>query len=107
MDWLTRLAWKMSQESQTIFLIEQIQPTWLQTRSQRVAYQIGLLIVSSLIGGLGGGLSFGVSGGFVIQRGILSWRLVDALSWFLIGAVIGALCGAILLGLGAVKIENC
>lgn len=46
MDWLTRLAWRMSQDSQTIFLIEQIQPAWLQTRNQRILYQIGLLLIS-------------------------------------------------------------
>ena len=50
MQWLTYLAQRMAQESQTIFLIEEMQSTWL-TRKQTWIYRIsagltiGLLIV--------------------------------------------------------------
>ncbi|MCH8876163.1 MAG: NACHT domain-containing protein, partial [Chloroflexi bacterium] len=54
--WLTWLAQKMSQHDQTIFLIEQLQPSWLSTRQQRWFYALG----SRLIGGLGIGLSVGL-----------------------------------------------
>jgi hypothetical protein len=43
--WLTWLAQKMVQESQTVFLIEGMQPTWLQTDGKRILYRIGSLSV--------------------------------------------------------------
>ncbi|MEG3917977.1 NACHT domain-containing protein [Microcoleus sp. T3_A4] len=38
--WLTLLAQRMNQTSQTIFLIEKLQPSWLQTAIEKRAYQI-------------------------------------------------------------------
>ena len=55
--WLIWMAQRMVQASQTVFLIEQIQPSWLQTKLQRIRYRLG----SSLIGGLTAGLIFGLS----------------------------------------------
>jgi DNA polymerase III delta prime subunit len=38
--WLGWLATRMVEESQTVFLIEKMQPTWLKSRSERIAYKI-------------------------------------------------------------------
>ncbi|MBW4600699.1 MAG: NACHT domain-containing protein [Calothrix sp. FI2-JRJ7] len=48
MLWLSWLAFKMSQVSQTVFLIEQMQPSWLETKEQNRLYRFG----STLVGGL-------------------------------------------------------
>lgn len=49
--WLSWLANRMSQQGQTIFLIERMQPDWLPTRAQRWIMTIG---VGSMIGLLNG-----------------------------------------------------
>lgn len=53
--WLSWLAQNMKQHSQKVFLIEQLQPSWLATRKQRWTYVLG----SRLIGGL---ISWGILG---------------------------------------------
>jgi tetratricopeptide (TPR) repeat protein len=47
-NWLNWLAYKMSQDSQTIFSIEQMQPRWLETVWQKLIYNIGVVLFSSL-----------------------------------------------------------
>ncbi|MBD2578934.1 NACHT domain-containing protein [Oscillatoria sp. FACHB-1406] len=50
--WLNWLAQRMSQASQTIFLIEQMQPTWLQSWLHKIVYKIGsslFFVFSSLL----------------------------------------------------------
>jgi hypothetical protein len=49
--WLTWLAQKMFQHNQTVFLIEQLQPSWLAGRGQRWLYLVGYRLIESL--GLG------------------------------------------------------
>lgn len=39
MNWLIWLSHKMVQESQTVFLIERIQPTWLNNKLQKIIYK--------------------------------------------------------------------
>lgn len=39
--WLGWLAKRMVNESQTVFLIEKMQPNWLKSQSERIAYRIG------------------------------------------------------------------
>jgi hypothetical protein len=47
--WLSWLARKMSEHSQSVFLVEGLQPNWLGTRTQRVAYgTIAALSLGSL-----------------------------------------------------------
>lgn len=50
--WLTWLAQRMSQASQSVFLIEKIQPNWLQSNVQRRLYQIGTILIGILVIGL-------------------------------------------------------
>lgn len=60
--WLQWLAHKLRLHSQSIFLIEQLQPSWLSTRSQLIGYL--------LISRLAAGLMLGVSAGLPIGLGV-------------------------------------
>jgi|GEM_PF-348210 len=55
-NWLNWLAYKMSQNSQTIFSIEHMQPRWLKNGWQKLIYCIVILVFSSLI--IGGIFTF-------------------------------------------------
>ena len=59
--WLRWLAQQMSKHGQTVFLIERMQPSWLQTHVQRRIFSIG----SGLLSGLPFGLLVGLSGGLL------------------------------------------
>lgn len=63
LHWLTYLAQQLSQTSQSLFLVEQMQPTWLQERTRKVIYpmvslalelSIFAVIGMAIAGGLGG-----------------------------------------------------
>ncbi|WP_017318885.1 NACHT domain-containing protein [Mastigocladopsis repens] len=56
MRWLIWLAKRLSQTSQTMFLIEGLQPTWFQTKTQKILYRIGSFLIGGLFGGLIGAL---------------------------------------------------
>jgi hypothetical protein len=60
LGWLIWLARGMQQHDQTVFLIEQIQPSWLTTRGQRVVYVLGSRMFFGLIFELTAGLMFGL-----------------------------------------------
>lgn len=62
MHWLSWLAGRMVQHKQTLFLIEQLQPTWLQTHSLIWIYRLMLGLMLGLILGLSGILSSVLSG---------------------------------------------
>jgi len=49
--WLTWLAKHMTKESQTVFLIENLQPRWLKTNSQKLLYVLAvpLFIISVIV----------------------------------------------------------
>src|SRR5262245_9521944 len=49
LGWLSWLASGMQQHGQTVFLIEQLQPSWLTKRAQRVLYMLGSRMVAGLI----------------------------------------------------------
>lgn len=89
-QWLAWLAQNMKQHSQKVFLIEQLQPSWLATRWQRWTYVLG----SRLIGGL---ISWGILGIIfstsrellesfpsVINEMLESFFLIDVLIYFMI-----------------------
>ncbi|NEU71361.1 NACHT domain-containing protein [Hassallia byssoidea VB512170] len=54
--WLIWLAKRLSQTSQTMFLIEGLQPTCFQTKTQKILYRIGSFLIGGLLGGLIGAL---------------------------------------------------
>lgn len=88
--WLAQLARHMAQDSQTIFLIERIQPSWLRWEKQTLFYRIGLIIVSGLSGGLVFGLTGGLSGTLsCTDNGSLSVRWIDGLQWGIVLALVG------------------
>jgi eukaryotic-like serine/threonine-protein kinase len=66
--WLSWLARKMVQHGQTVFLIEQLQPSWLETRAQRWKYVIASRIISHM------GLN-----GFMFLSGIFSGAVIGVI----------------------------
>ncbi|MGL5832768.1 MAG: NACHT domain-containing protein, partial [Waterburya sp.] len=58
--WLSWLAKRMVQESRTVFLIEKMQPTWLENQNEKINYQIGNFLLGGLIVGLFVGLIIGL-----------------------------------------------
>ena len=58
--WLIWLAQRMSVASQTVFLIERLQPSWLPNAAQRSLYHLTKGIIGGLIFGLSEGLIFGL-----------------------------------------------
>ena len=74
--WLSWLAQQLVQSSQTIFLIEWLDRSWLQTPRQRWLY----IILSSLTGGL----AFGV---------IIAFSVESKQDWFTVGLTVWAIYG--------------
>ncbi len=71
--WLFWLASSLKQENTTEFLIERIQPTWLETPQQKCLYHIGV----GLIGGLLIGLIYGLTTGWIgVGIGGVSYGLI-------------------------------
>jgi hypothetical protein len=78
--WLSWLARKMRENSQSVFLVEGLQPSWLGTRAKRVAYETIVI--------LAGGLSFGLSFGLIVGLSFgLSRGLIVGLSFGLLGGL--------------------
>src|SRR5271165_6984368 len=95
--WLSLLAGKMREHSQSVFLIEGLQPSWLGTRTKRVAfgtivalslgsiYVLTCVLTCVLTGGLIGGLVGELSSGLAVG---LIGGLIGGLS-ISVGAVFG------------------
>ncbi|MGK7901414.1 MAG: protein kinase [Hormoscilla sp.] len=87
-QWLMRLAQQMVKESQTVFLIERMQPSWLETRQQKWIYTLSMVLIGTLVAGVGAGLIFGMiyakvrSDAYLIQ--VLACGLIGALIFFLV-----------------------
>ncbi|NET35192.1 MAG: TIR domain-containing protein [Cyanothece sp. SIO1E1] len=62
MHWLNYLAQSLMRASQTVFLIERLQPSWLLSAHQKWAYRLGVRLSLGLILGLICGFIFIVSG---------------------------------------------
>ena len=78
--WLIWLAGRMARHSQSIFLLERMQPAWLSSHFQDIAYRIGSGLLAGLLGAVSGGLAGWMFGGIGV-------------------AVLGALSSALLIGL--------
>ncbi|HEY9633856.1 MAG TPA: TIR domain-containing protein [Coleofasciculaceae cyanobacterium] len=97
MHWLSWLAQRMSQYSQAFFLIEGIQPTWLPTKAQQRAYQIGVkLLLMTIWGSLHVGLLAGLRDNpltFNVFKGLegLIYGLIGGLIYGVIGGLLGGL----------------
>ena len=81
--WLSWLAQKMSQHEQSVFLIERMQPSWLQTDAQRLLHDFSVGVLLVLLYGLPFGLYFGVIVGllFGVILGLISGLSVVVLLW--------------------------
>ena len=91
MRWLTLLAQKMSQQSQTVFLIERLQPDWLDKIIHKSIYAL----ISGLIFGSIVGLIIGPAIGQIVnpigellKKPEISFGLVDGLSGGLLGGLL-------------------
>jgi hypothetical protein len=67
--WLSWLARKMREHSQSVFLVEGLQPSWLDTRAKRVAYGTVVALSLGLIFGMSFGLSFGLNSELIMGEG--------------------------------------
>lgn len=84
-QWLIQLAKWLKRDSQTVFLIERIQPNYLANRLQKTVYAFSVALLGGIIAALGIGLSIGhIAGG---QVGLIS-GLVLGLGGGLSGGII-------------------
>jgi DNA polymerase III delta prime subunit len=102
MNWLIELAQRMSQDSQSVFLIEGIQPHWLRTNLQKAAYRISVEMTVGLIWGFTLGIfskvlnysldpMLGLAAG--ISSGLITGLLTGLLGCFYSGSNSGWLAG--------------
>ena len=61
--WLSWLARKMSEHNQSEFLIERMQPSWLETKTKMRLYSVFIGLICGLIGGIIFGVIFGLNVG--------------------------------------------
>lgn len=111
--WLIWMAQRMTQASQTVFLIERLQLSCFQTRFQRIRYRLESALLSwlsfGLFYGLSRGILIGLSGELSIEsNGGLSvdlsfGLLVGLISALLTGLFYGLLYGLIVGFLGNVR----
>ncbi len=111
--WLVYLAKQLQQESQTEFLIEKIQPSWLLIGKQKRLYQLINVLINVLFFGLSFGLSFGLIFGLIfgLSFGLIGRlqekiEIVERFSFSfeklkngLINVLIGGLIGGLIFGL--------
>jgi eukaryotic-like serine/threonine-protein kinase len=122
--WLSWLARKMGEHSQSVFLVETLKPSWLGARAKRIAYgtvvalSLGLIfglifgqsytLIEWLMGGESWLMDQGLFGGvfYVLHywesSGLAFWvacGLIFGLIFGLLGGVIGGLIGGLTRGL--------
>jgi eukaryotic-like serine/threonine-protein kinase len=111
--WLSWLAQEMREHSQSVFLVEKLQPSWLGATIRQVAQGIVVALSIGLIGGIVFGLIFGLIYGLIagLKYGLiggLKSGLIDGLGlsvgvglgcWtkspFINGLISGLICGLI------------
>jgi hypothetical protein len=78
--WLSWLAAKMRERSQSVFLVEGIQPSWLDKGAQLVAHRTAAALSAGLIFGLISGLILGLTSGlgFGLTSGLISGLILLA-----------------------------
>ena len=85
--WLIWMAQTMLEESQTVFSIGKMQPSWLRNRNQKRIYN---LMLEPMLG-LTFGLMFWLMGGLMLVMSILDMMLV-----VMLGVILGLMLGVIL-----------
>ena len=99
--WLIWLAKRMVEESQTVFLIEKMQPYWLRNRKQKRIYRLIFGLIGGLMFGLIEVLMFGLMFGLI---GVLMPGLMPALMFGLIGVLMFGLMGGLVEQIKTVEI---
>jgi MFS family permease len=85
--WLSWLAEKMAQEAQSVFLIERMQPTLLETQVQKRQYTINTILISGLILGLIVWLIVGLFFGLIV--GLFYGLIVGLIYGLTLGLIYG------------------
>jgi serine/threonine protein kinase len=85
--WLIWLAQKLVQRSQTVFLIERLQPDWLDNNRQKWLYSILFGLMAGLSCGLAGGFNIAVIGG--LYTGMLATLILFLSSGLFATLIVG------------------
>ncbi|HAA32214.1 MAG TPA: NACHT domain-containing protein [Cyanobacteria bacterium UBA8553] len=91
--WLIWLAQRMIQESQTIFLIERMQPSWLETKGQKSLYAITLGLIALFSAGIGSGLMVSLTLGLYL--GLIAGLTLGFSSGIMAGLIFGLISNQI------------
>lgn len=96
-QWLGWLAQKMLHHDQTIFLIENLQPSWFHARRWHLVYTLSSRLIVGMLVGLLVGLILGLISGRVIvgPSELPFFGLVSGLIYGLIGLIVGLIWGSI------------
>ena len=86
-QWLVRLARQMVKESQTIFLIERMQPTWLETKRKRWSYALGVGLLGGLISGIFASVNLTMTRG--MNNGMIAGLILGLCGGIIVGVVFG------------------
>lgn len=108
-QWLVWLAQRIYRESQTVFLIEQMQPQWLKTQAQQRIYQMGVMLLifaiwGSLQTGLGAGYHFYHNPGYSLYQA--AEKLAGGFLGGLIGSFVYGVIGGLTIGLAKGRIAR-
>jgi hypothetical protein len=125
--WLSWLAGKMRESSQSVFVVEGLQPSWLGTTAKRAAYGPLVALSLGLLFGLTGGLTNGATGGLTIlvaiglgcwaesplKNGVMSGSIAGLIAGLIVGLIaglfaclVGGLAGGLLGGLGVGSLNH-
>ncbi|MGK7929668.1 MAG: protein kinase [Spirulina sp.] len=85
--WLSRLAQQMVKESQTVFLIERMQPTWLETQIKQWIYALGIGLLGGLIVGIGTGVNLTMTRG--MNSGMMAGLIVGLCGVVIVSSIFG------------------
>lgn len=85
--WLIFLAKQMMNESQTVFLIERMQPEWLESQRKRWSYSLGVGLLGGLISGAFTGLNLTLTRG--IGNAIVAGLILGLCGGSIVGVVFG------------------
>jgi len=93
-QWLSWLAEQMEHSSQSIFLIEDLQPSWIRDPARNLIYNIGIkLVFMSLWGGLHVGLISGLGTDFATLD---VSRSAQGVLWGVLGGILYGVIGGLL-----------
>ena len=107
--WLSWLAERMREHSQSVFLVEGLQPSWLCANTKRLAYGpivvLGLGLLFGLIEALTLGLGFGLIGGLIVfvAVGLGCWS-ESALKNGVMAGLTGGLMSGLIVGIPLILI---